>query len=76
MACIDFMDGHRLKKEIVKVWPPQFNLDKSPKIGPGANYNDVCPKCKGHYLVKRGLDKGLQRYECKFCLYKFRYNGQ
>jgi transposase-like protein len=34
-----------------------------------------CPKCKGKNLVKRGMDKGQQRYECKFCLHKFRHQG-
>jgi transposase-like protein len=42
----------------------------------GDHFNGVCPKCTGRNLVKRGLDNGFQRYECKFCLHKFKYKGQ
>ncbi len=55
-----------MKKDEVKVWPPQFNLDKTFKIGPGANYDGVCPQCKGYTLMKRGQVNGLVRYDCNF----------
>jgi hypothetical protein len=71
----DFIRGYLLKKQNVKVWPPQHNLDKTPKIGPGANYDGVCPKCKSSTLMKRGRENGLVRYDCNFCAYQFRYNG-
>jgi hypothetical protein len=64
-----------MKKENVKVWPAPRNLDKSPKFGPGVNYDGVCPNCKNSTLMKIGRENGLVRYDCKFCEYKFRYNG-
>jgi hypothetical protein len=71
----DLIHCYVMKKETVKVWPPQFHLDKTPKIGPGANYDGVCPNCKSFTLMKRGRVNGLVRYDCNFCDYKFRYNG-
>jgi ribosomal protein S27AE len=64
-----------MNKENVKVWPPQQNLNKTPKIGPGVNYKGVCPNCKNSTLMKIGRENGLVRYDCNFCGYKFRYNG-
>jgi len=30
-----------------------------------------CKKCQSYLIVKRGVEKGNQRYECKKCLFKF-----
>ena len=30
-----------------------------------------CPKCSHNHIVKDGLIKGKQRYQCKSCIYRF-----
>jgi transposase-like protein len=33
--------------------------------------NIICPKCQSQHVVKSGIVKGRQRYNCKICNYSF-----
>ena len=42
-----------------------------------AHYYDVdCPACRGGHVVKIGQRNGYQRYQCRECKKKFRFDGQ
>lgn len=65
-----------MKYPQTKDWPTEERIDRiGQNGGTGCHYKGTCPKCDGKSLVKRGIQKGFQRYQCKFCLYKFTHQG-
>jgi transposase-like protein len=52
-------------------WPEEENIDNNLLAGEPIH----CTRCQSYRVVKRGVVKGNQRYECKKCLLKFVYKG-
>lgn len=48
-------------------WPEESEIDDHVLAGEPAH----CKRCKSSVVVKRGVEKGNQRYQCKKCLLKF-----